>query len=571
MSEERQGTASGRLIDWLREYALIVAVYILATWFTDADFMGDTIDYVASIVSIRQGHNYYFWEFAHLLWRPFGWLFSLLATPFTRPILGNNPYANVTFQLLIISWLCGLLMIFLTYKMVRRFTGRRWIANVVTIALIFSQGFLVHAQSGTAYVPGLSFLLLGLYILLRDGEDPQRPVLTAIMAGAALAISVSFWVTYVLAVPAALTAPLFIFGLNHKRLRLVLLAAIASGGITLLAYALVLGHLGIYTFSGFRSWMSASAEAAYIPRGGLPRTVFSFARSFISMGNDGTVFKRFLSNDPFNPVSLSQLLRLSLWKLALFYLAIAAIVINLLRFRKGKQVLGMLIVSLIPVMALALVLEGGAVDRYLPVFPFVMLALAFSLSHKNSWHPLNVMALIFFAAAAVTNVSVLATSVLTRQQDLAVDRIRELRPRLKPQSLLLTVNLRDELVNFNRSFPLNPVNLDTEHPLHVGSLIAPGAENVPRWRKDLASAVLAAWKKDGDVWISRRVLSPRPQPEWGWVESDDPRVSWTDIYTFFSEMEMGQSLGGDDGFMLILPSARNEKLLTDWTLRDSQC
>ncbi len=317
--------------------------------------------------------------------------------------------------------------------------------------------------------------------------------------------------------------------------------------------------------------MSASAEAAYIPRGGLPRTVFSFARSFISMGNDGTVFKRFLSNDPFNPVSLSQLLRLSLWKLALFYLAIAAIVINLLRFRKGKQVLGMLIVSLIPVMALALVLEGGAVDRYLPVFPFVMLALAFSLSHKNSWHPLNVMALIFFAAAAVTNVSVLATSVLTRQQDLAVDRIRELRPRLKPQSLLLTVNLRDELVNFNRSFPLNPVNLDTEHPLHVGSLIAPGAENVPRWRKDLASAVLAAWKKDGDVWISRRVLSPRPQPEWGWVESDDPRVSWTDIYTFFSEMEMGQSLGGDDGFMLILPSARNEKLLTDWTLRDSQC
>lgn len=570
MSEAKQQTTLPN--QWnhgFRQYALVVVTYLLATAFTDADFMGDTIDYVTSIIAIREGHNYFFWEFAHVLWRPFGWLFSLLVTPFTRPIMGDNPYANVTLQLLIVSWLLGLLMVFLCYSLVKRLTGRTWVANVVTLAMIFSQGFLVHAQSGTAYVPGLSLLFLGVYILLRYGEKPERPVLTALLAGAALAISVCFWVTYVLAVPAALVSPLFVFGWNKQRLRLVLLTAVACAAVTGLAYGLVLAHLGIYNLTAFRKWMSVSAEAAFIPRGGIPRTVFSFARSFISMGNDGTIFKRFLSHDPFNPVSLSELLRLSLWKLGLFYIFFTAISVNLLRSRTGRQVLGLLIVSMIPVMALALLLEGGAVDRYLPIFPFIFLAVAFSLSSSKSLRALNIAALVFFAAAAITNVSVLAKPVLNRQQEMSAARIRELQPRLKPQSVVLTANLRDELVNFNRSFPLHPINLDQEHRFRVGSVIVPGAENMSHWRKDFASGVLRAWQNGGDVWISRRVLSSRPQPDWGWVESDDPRVSWTDVYTFFSQLEMGESLGGEDGFVLILPSPHNEKLLNDWASRET--
>ena len=554
---------------WVRQYALVVATYLLATAVTDADFMGDTIDYVTSILAIREGRNYFFWEFAHVLWRPFGWLFSLLVTPLTHLIMGDNEYANVTFQLLIVSWLLGLLMVFLCYSLVNRLTGRAWIANVVTIAMIFSLGFLVHAQSGTAYVPGLSLLFLGVFLLLRYGDEPRRPMLTAVLAGAALAISVCFWVTYVLAIPAALVSPLVVFGWNKQRLRLVLLTGVACAVVTGLAYGLVLAHLGIYTISGFRQWMAVSAEAAFIPRGGIPRTVFSLARSFISMGNDGMIFKRFLSQDPFNPVSLSELLRLSLWKLGLFYVFFTAMTINLLRFRTGRRVFGLLVIGMIPVMVLALLLEGGAVDRYLPIFPFIFLALAFSLSHNKSLRGLNIAALIFFVAATITNLSVLAKPVLNKQQEMSAARIRDLRPRLKPNSVILTANLRDELVNFNRSFPLHPINLDQEHPFRVGSVIAPGAENMSRWRKDFAVSVLAAWQNNGDVWISRRVLSPRPQPDWGWVESDDPRVSWTDVYNFFSQLELGQTLGGEDGFMLLSPSPYNEKILRDWTQRET--
>ena len=555
--------------DRLRRYGLVLATYLLVTWFTDADFMGDTIDYVASIVMMRQGENHYFWEFAHILWRPFGWVFALLATPLTRLIVGPNEYANVTLQLLIVSWLAGLLMVLMSYRLIKFLTTQEWVANVVTIAMIFSQGFLVHAQSGTAYVPGLALLSLGVYILVRHGNDPARPVLLALLAGVALAGSICFWVTYVLAVPAALLSPLFVLGFNKKRFRLVLVTGVMCLGLTGLAYAFALTQLGIYTFGGFRSWMAASADAAFIPRGGLLRMIFSFARAFISMGNDGMIFKRYLYQDPFNPVSLSELLRLSVWKIVLFYISFAAMTLNLLRVKVGRQVLGLLIVGMIPTMVLALLLEGGAVDRYLPIYPFVFLALAYSLSNSRSLRGLNVTALAFFIAAAIINISVLAKPVLNRQQEVAAARVRDLQPRLKPESLLLTANLRDDLVNFNRSFPLHPINLDRVHLLRVGSIIAPGSENVSRWRKDFASAALNAWNAGGEVWLSRRVLSPTPLSEWGWVESDDPRVSWTDIYTFFSQFEMGESQGGEDGFVLLSPSPQNEKILRDWTQKQA--
>ena len=553
----------------LRRYGLVLAVYLLVTWFTNADFMGDTVDYVKSIIALREGGDYYFWEFAHLLWRPFGWVLALLVTPLTRLIVGDNDYANITLQLLIVSWLAGLLMVFLSYRLIKFLTHQEWIANVVTIAMIFSQGFLVHAQSGASYVPGLSLLSLGIYILVRHGDKPVRPVLIALLAGAALAGSVCFWITYVLAIPAALLSPLFVLGFDKKRLRLVVVTGVVCAGLTGLAYSLVLAHLGIYTFGGFRSWMAASAEAAYIHRGGLLRMLFSFARAFISMGNDGMMFKRFLSQDPFNPVSLSELLRLSLWKIALFYVFLTAVIINLLRVKVGRHVLGLLLIGMTPTMVLALLLEGGAVDRYLPVYPFVFLSLAYSLGNSRSLRGLNIAALVFFIAAAITNLSVLATPVLERQQEMTAARIRDLQPRLKPKSLLLTANLRDDLVNFNRSFPLHPINLDREHPLWVGSIIAPGAENVSRWRNEFAAAAFKAWNEGGEVWLSRRVLSPTPHSEWGWVESDDPRVSWTDIYTFFSQFEMGQSLGGEDGFVLLLRSPQNEMILGDWTQKQT--
>jgi hypothetical protein len=545
---------------WVRRYGLIVTVYLLATGFTKADFMGDTIDYVASIVAMAEGHYYYFWEFAHLLWRPLGWAAFWLLTPLTRRFVGDNPYANVTLQLLTISWLAGLLAVFLTHAVVRRLVKCEWIANVITIAFMFSYAFLNHAQSGASYVPGLSLLLLGLATLATSRDEPEKWFRSGLRAGAALAGAVCLWVPYVLAVPAALASPLLLFGMGRHRLRLVLVAALACALFVAAAYGTVLAHLGISDLGKLRAWMAVSAEGAYLPRGGLPRMAFSLPRSFVSMGNDGPLFKRYLSHDSLNPVSVSDLLRPSLLKLAVFYALVAAVVLELVLTWEGRRFLAVLALSMGPVMALALLLEGGAADRYLPLYPFMFLGLAYTLSRRRLGGLATVITLGFVAVVIVTNSSVLATPVIDGQQQEAVARMAPLQSRLKPGSLVLTVNLRDELVNFNRSFPLNAMNRDTDHPLRVGSVVVPGSAQVGTWRQGLASTVLKAWRSGGDVWMSTRVLSPRPQAEWGWVESDDPRVSWADVHDFFSRLDMGESLGGPDGFALVVRSPRNEEV-----------
>ena len=61
-------------------------------------------------------------------------------------------------------------------------------------------------------------------------------------------------------------------------------------------------------------------------------------------------------------------------------------------------------------------------------------------------------------------------------------------------------------------------------------------------------------------------MSARPQAHWNWVEGDDKRVSWTDVYSFFIGFELGESVGGDDGFVRLLPSERNKSLLSQTTI-----
>jgi hypothetical protein len=132
---------------------------------------------------------------------------------------------------------------------------------------------------------------------------------------------------------------------------------------------------------------------------------------------------------------------------------------------------------------------------------------------------------------------------------------------LKPNSWAFAANWQDNLINFSRSFPLHPLNRNSN--LRIGALISPGEPEVARWRQEFSTRVQSTWAKGGDVWISRRIWSDKPRPEWNWVEGDDKRVSWTDLHNFASHLELGQSVGGDDGFVLLTPSDQNKKVLAE--------
>ena len=547
----------------LRPFALTFVVYILATWFTDAFFMGDTWIYVSDLLNAQSLHAS-FRDFGHALWLPLGWLVCRALSPLPLFDVGDDARALVTLSLLGINWVAGFVSTLLVHSLARRFSSREWPALLVAMTFLFSNAILNYSQTAQPYVPGLALLLAGLHFLL-EADRRDRPLSwKALLAGAALAGGVCLWVALVLAIPALLLAPLFLLGFDRSRMRLVAATTLVFGVFVGLVYISMIVNLGIHDLAGLRAWIASSTHGVSpdAPLKAIQRMVFAFARNFVNMGDDGRLFKRYLVHDPFSPVSFLGLLRLSLWKLALFYVFSLSVAINLLRSRLGKRMLALLALNGLPVVVFALVLfESGSIDRYLPLFPLLFLALSVSLSVDRPVPGTLGIALALGVVMISSNFGAMSATTLNRAQAQAAARIQDLEPFLTDRSRIVTVNQQDEVYAFNQNFPFHSLNRSGR--LDADILVDPNSTQVPRWRRIFATKTLAMWDKGGDVWITTRVLHPRPLPEWNWVEGDDPRLRWEDIYVFFSRLETGRPTAGEDGFVLVLPSTRNRALLDE--------
>lgn len=113
---------------------------------------------------------------------------------------------------------------------------------------------------------------------------------------------------------------LFLFGGDRPRARLVAEAAFVFTLLVALVYISMIVNLGIHNVAALRAWIASSSHGVSpdVPLKAIQRMIFAFARNFVNMGNDGRLFKRYLVHDPFSQVSFLQLVRFSLWKLALF-------------------------------------------------------------------------------------------------------------------------------------------------------------------------------------------------------------------------------------------------------------
>lgn len=533
-------------------HLVIILVYVFATLLTSAYFMADTADYVDSIVAHIEGRNYDFWEFGHLFWRPFG---AIIFTPVSKLFGEADKRITIDYVLLTINWLAGLVSVCALYGLTRRIVKPAWICMICVLVFIFSHAFLNYSQSGSSYIPGLSMLLVGLYLLTRSHNEDESHLLPAVASGVALAAAVCLWFPYILVLPAAVGAPLLLYRFDREGFRTAIIAATVAGVCILTAYAVIaVREVNISSFDQFRKWVSAASHQNDVR--GATRMVFGFARSFIYMGNDGILFKRYLVGDKFNPVSLIDLFRLSLWKFLFFYAFLAAICFNLIRSFTGRRILYLLAAAALPVVALAVFFDGGAVERYLPLYPFVFLALTASLSISNALRPMKWLILVFCFLVIMVDGVAMSNAVLGRQQQMNAARIADLQGRINAQSRIFTVNWQDQLVNFDRSFPLHPINRHSA--VSIGALVTPGTNNISQWREDFASQALATWDKGGELWVSKRVMSDRPLADWNWVEGDDRRVSWTDFYEFFRGVDLGEQSANPDGFVLIDPSSKNK-------------
>jgi hypothetical protein len=568
MTDDRTPPGPSRL----RTLGPIALAYAVATLLTGAYYWGDSVDYAECVLD-----GNHFWDFGHLYWRPLGWLLAKGLLPLTAHLGAADDRAGVLMLLGTVCWLSGLGSILLLRQMMADAGMRAWAADLAALAFLVSQTFLNCTQTALAYVPGLCCLLLGCRLLLRAagcqpphpqplspkgarGEKPETSGRLALGAGVALAAALGFWFPYVWALPAAGLLPLLI-GFDRARLRLCVLAAAACALVVALTNAAALAVQGIWTVEGARAWAAKSGHGIS-GIGGVPRMFFGLARSFIYLGEDGTLYRRYLARDPLNPVSLLDLARASLWQIGLFYLFLGALMVGLARSGRGR-LLALLAIAAAPTLAFAVAWQGGDMERYLPLYPFLFLALAALLGDDRVPRLCKGAAFAFFLIAAIANAPALARPVLERRQEKLSAQAAELAPLVVPGSRMFTVN--DEVAWLRRNYPLNPLG----HRLPMEGVIPPNTGGAGQWRTEMCKRMEKIWNRGGDVWVTRRLLSPSPRADWLWVEDPRSDLNWATLHGFFKDLDIDGLIAGDEGFVRILPTAANRERLARIGLADA--
>jgi hypothetical protein len=540
----------------LRFYLPAIILYVGATYFTDAFFMADTVHYSNLIINAMAPN------FGHVLWLLLG---RLVWRAMSAVTVGLNDRGPLIAMLIAINWVAGLACVVLVYDLAMRFSRRIWMALLVTTVFLLSEGFLNFVHTGCAYVPGLAFFFLGLWLLFRQEASEVYSFTGAIAAGIAFTISIGLWFPYALAVPGAMVSTLLLFGWDARRLRSALCAFLVFTVTAAVFYSSAAAAQGIYGPRSFLVWMSESSHG--LIAGGFSRMVFGLPRSFINMAKDGVLFKRFLLHDPYNSVSLLELVRASLGKVLIFYLLLMLSAGALFKSDQGKRFLAFLVVSGLPVMTFAWFWQGGDMERYLPIYPAIFLCFSYLLSEPSSKFNVRYVVTAFAMLLLFANGVALSKNAAENRQAEAVARIGEMQRIWKPQSRIATVLSLDAVNAFYWNYPFNPINLTGilsqprgELPI-VFEVVEINGPDTPRWRELFAAQTMAVWRRGGDLWLSKEAFSPRPRVDSGWAEGDDPRVSWHDVEQFFLRFEVGQSVGGEDGFFLLPPTQQNRERL----------
>ena len=545
--------ASERQWLWLRQSGACVLLFLIVDALTSARFIADTVSYAIAI----QKHD--FSDFGHLLWYPLAALVNTGLAPLLRGWLHLGALGEIIWTEMFLDWAAGLGCALLLHALLRRFCPREWVIWLATAAFLCTHAFLNLFQAGVSYVPGLAMLLLGYWCLLRRDAAHWG---WAVAAGIALGCCIGFWVPYLWGVPAALAAPLLFYGFTQTQRRNVMVAmlllAVTVGAIFLTGAA----HQGVRSVADFRAWVAESSHGAN--SSGIPRAALGLARSYLHLGNDGLLFKRYLVHDPYNPVGASELLRASFWKVALFYAALALLLWTLWRKQDGRRFLWLWLLAAIPVCGFGVAWQGGDMERYLALLPPMYLGFGYALAQASGKSLARVGLTAFCLMLIGVNLTATRNAMALTDTQKIEQRVADLPTRIAPQSMVFTVNKQDELFAFTRTFPFHPLNQGKALPVY--SLAELGTTQVTVWRQEFAQAALRIWQAHGEVWVSARVRSPRPQSGWYWAEGADPEISWKHLHEFFAPLESSATVGSTDGFVLLPPTEANRARLATFTL-----
>jgi hypothetical protein len=536
--------------EWLPT-AIVLVAYGLLMLVTRTLDQGDTSVYGDDLVHRARGELATMWEFGHALWRPLAYsLFRLMHLDVSGATYGAL-FEDAVRVLTGLSVLGGAVAVVALRSWLERLGVSRTAALGATIAFAAASAFLSYAQTGSSYIPALAMLIIGLREIA--AEDRQSDRRTIVVTSIAFALAVLLWFPMVLAVPAAALSMLLLRGSSPRRWRVAITVCVVSGLITIAAYVPIAALAGVRSVADFREWM---AQATHDIRGigGLQRAIVGFGRSLVNMDRLGLVAKRHLIGDPYNPASMADVARAGLLRLGILYALLGVMVVVLARRAPGRRALAFLAATALPVVGFALKWQGGDLERYLGMFPALFFAVALVVSMFAG------RAQVAAAAAVALLLIVVNVPAISRSKSDRACATLSARLGSVPRSdgrptVMLTPHELDEISTYRNRCPSAPL-LKVQNPPQAFGLVMANNEKAVAWRDTLASRASRAWAQGGHVWIARRAFVESPPEAWKWAEGDDRRLHWRDFPEFFRALDVGPSVGGEDGFVEVLPTPK---------------
>ena len=498
----------------------LAAVLLLVILLTRATELGDTPVYATDMVNHLGGSPFgrgnTLWEFGHLLWRPLGWLLLTFTSPLLSRLTAWTPVMQAEFVLIVVSTVCALASIVMWHAIVLRAGGSKGTAFLVAVAMACSHGFLFYAHSGCAYVPGLTLLTASLYLLLM-----QRPKSAACF----YALAALTWLPYIFAGAGLLILAAWPFEIDSHPQLLHFGPAQAKRAFHFVAISALI-VVAVYGAAGWARQISSVAEAkdwfAAAGHGTSPgmkvvRVATGLPRALLYLGKDGILYKRYLLHDPYAPETLRGIIGASLWKLAAFYLFVLCLFYELLRRPRSGWMLLFFCAGVAPIIFFAVVIfEPSSPERFLPAFPFLVMALAWILRDAAARRRVTQLFIgAFLVVVILTNGYSFAAPRVDAENSAQLARVADLRGRLNAAGMAMVTTNQDDLEPALNRLAFDRINRPT--PLLIYDIIVPGNVLVPEWRGQFAARSLKIWRNGGDVWGLETAVerSPRPFVELG--------------------------------------------------------
>jgi hypothetical protein len=547
-------------------YLIVLAFFLVSYGMTSPEYIGDTTRYAGDVIGHIQGRATQFWEFGHLLWRPWGYVgYSLLGARYAQ-WFGDTPAQAVARFLIQTNFICSAVTLLVMLFLLRRVAGV-WIAGAVVIAMSCSISFLNYSHSGAPYVPALLFSALAFLLVTIAVVDPLSGRSYALLAGVSFAIACALWFPYAFTGLGMVAAFYFwpsgdsagMSGENKFRRQLAGSFLLALAASTLVLFAAGAAAKGIGNVSQLRQWILESDDEWSQSKTAM-RAVTGIPRSVWDLGGDTILLKRWVFSDPYNPVHISAVVFSLGGKLTAFYLGVGATLLVLWKDRRAM--LFILVAAGLPLLLFAVTLfEPSSPERFLPVFPFAYFAFALVLDKARHYVVPSAFIVILLAGTTVVNLAGNTSAGAPFRE--TTERFHALNSNVQPGAVVTVVTMADDLYARPNAHPLEKSVASSRFRVMDATVVASRA--VLRWRAAFAERTLEQWAQNREMWFSERLLALKPEARWLWVEGDDPRIHWPELPSAFGQLETDRKIeAGGDGFLRVAQTQANRVLLAKW-------